>query len=130
MASYPTPTLIDGNDSHGFTTGEKYAIGFGVPLLVIGFAILGLLIWNMVQRRKAAAGAYDEQEMAAPSAGRTEGAANTSNRGVMGAPPPVSSVGVIREPERFTYEEYGGYFADDVGRGGGWSTVGRDQQGA
>ena len=128
MASYPIATSTDENQSHGLTTGEKYAIGFGVPLLVIGQAILGFLIWSMLRRRRAAAGANDGQEIT-PSTERSQGTANTSNRRAMGAPPPVamSSVGVIREPEQYIYQEYGGYFADDVGRGGGWSTTGRGQ---
>lgn len=40
----------------------------------------------------------------------------------MEALPPVSSVG---EPESFNYQEYGGYYADDVWRSGRWSTIGR-----
>ena len=47
------------------------------------------------------------------------------NRRVIGAQPQASEVDIMHEPERFNYQEYGGYYEDKVGRS---QEQGRDQR--
>jgi hypothetical protein len=132
--AFPKPTSTGGSyDTHGYYTddrghglsiGQKILIGIGVPLVVIFLAMLGVLYWYTLKKTRMAEAANAGQEMA-PTVGERGPATNAPNTRAMGAAAPTYPVGVIREPEPFNYNEYGGYYADTVVPGGGWYGTGK-----